>query len=71
MFIRKRVYLCVTNKPKRNKMNTTNTFTEKEQFDMTQKLFVAMIKATMVITGKSFDDCKVEVKEYLKSNNLM
>lgn len=53
--------------PKRNEMNTF----EKYQTEKIEELFIKMVKIEMELTGKSFKECKVIVKDYLKSIGLI
>jgi hypothetical protein len=36
-----------------------------------EETFISMVKIEMLLSGKSFNECKSTVKKYLKSNNLM
>jgi hypothetical protein len=62
---KKRAYICSI--IKQTKTNNMNNY----QSQKIEETFISMVKIEMLLSGKSFNECKVTVKEYLKSNNLM
>jgi hypothetical protein len=50
-------------------MTTANT--TKTEIEIVTETFLAMVKIEMMLSGKSFDECKVLVKDYLREKGLL